>query len=636
MSESVMEQLLRARPPQVKITYDVETGGAVEKREIPFVVGVFADLSGDLPDSDKPRFRQRSMLAIDRDNFDAVLKAASPRVDLSDIDKVLPGAAAGDKLSGALAFDKLEDFEPLAIVMRVGVLKSLYEARETIRQLQVRADGDAALKTALHALLMGTGNAPAGVAPELLSAFDAQVKQRLADGRLDAIELDDKDSVGALIGLAAGQIDQLLGRQLSLIMRARNFQDLEATWRGLHHLVVRSETGPMLQLRVLNASRSELFEDLYKAVEFDQSAVFKTIYEAEYGTFGGTPYGLLVGAYEFGPDAESVACLTRIAAVAAAAHAPFIAAANPGMFGLPGFDKLDKPRDLARIFEGTEFIGWNEFRNCEDSRYVGLVLPRVLLRLPYGDGGLPAEGFDFQEEVASATGGNGTPEGGRHPVRDRFLWGNAAFFLAARITNAFALHRWTAAAWGSEGGGLVDGLPQYACDAGVGGPAVLCPTETAISDRRGQELSDLGFIALSHCKGSGQAKFFGGRSTRRPRLYISDEANANARESALLPCVLAASRFAHYIKVMMREKVGSFLTRGNAENYLNSWIAQYVLPDDDASQEIEAAHPLRAARVQVTDVPGEPGAYSAQAWLQPNFQLARLDTVLRIEVRLPA
>ena len=632
MLGSIQDKLLRVRPPRVKITYDVETGGAIEKREIPFIVGIFADLSGDLPDTDKPGFKARSMIAIDRDNFDDLLKSSRPQVKLSAINNVMPGAAT-PTLSGVLDFEGLDDFDPTAIVKKVDALKALYQARGGIRDLQARAECDDALNLALNGILDGTATAPAGLDPSLLDAFDAQVKQRLSDGKFDGLAVNgtpiDKTSAMVLIDQAVVQIDGILSAQLSLIMHAQNFKDLEATWRGLFYLVSRTETGSLLKLRVMNTTRKELFDDMNKAVEFDQSTIFKMIYEAEYGTYGGFPYSLLMGAYEFGPDNESIACLNKISEVAAAAHAPFISAANPAMFGLAGFDMLGKPRDLAKIFEGVNLVGWNEFRAREDSRYVSLVLPHVLLRLPYGEGGLTTSGMNFQEGVRAGAD-NSLP-----PDRNNFLWGNGAFTLVERITNAFALYSWTAAIRGVEGGGLVSGLPLYAYETSAGSKELFCPTEVSITDRREKELNDLGFISLCHCKGAGKAAFFGGQTANLPKKYITDEANANARVSAMLPYMLAASRFAHYIKVIMREKIGSFMTRGNVEAYLNTWISQYVLLDDNATQEVKATYPLRAALVQVTDVPGEPGVYQAVAFLQPHFQLEELTTSIRLVAKLP-
>ncbi|MBL8484471.1 MAG: type VI secretion system contractile sheath large subunit [Rhodocyclaceae bacterium] len=631
MLGSIQDKLLRVRPPRVKITYDVETGGAIEKREIPFIVGIFADLSGDLPDSDKPPFKERTMTLVDRDNLDELLKSCRPQVKLADVDNVMPGASG--KLTGVLEFARMDDFEPTAVVKKVDALKSIYEARNRIRNLQAMAECDDPLGKALDAALTG-GALPPSVPAEFATAFDEQVKQRLAAGEFDGIKVNDtpidKGSAMVLIDQAVVKIDQILSKQLSLILHAPNFKELEATWRGMFYLVSHTETGVLLKLKVLNATRKELFDDMNKAVEFDQSAIFKMIYEAEYGTYGGFPYSLLLGAYEFGPEPESIACLHKISEVASAAHAPFIAAVGPSMFGLPSFDRLGRPRDLAKIFEGANLIAWNEFRAKEDSRYVSLVLPHVMLRLPYGEGGMGCDGMNFQESVREGE------DLGLSPGLDHFLWGNAAFALAERITNAFALYSWTAAIRGVEGGGLVSDLPVYIYETGSGSRELFCPTEVSITDRREKELNDLGFITLCHCKGAGKAAFFGGQTTNRPKKFISDAANANARISAMLPYMLAASRFAHYIKVIMRDKVGTFMTRANVEAYLNTWIAQYVLLDDGATQEVKATYPLRAASIQVTDVPGEPGVYKAVAFLQPHFQLEELTTSIRLVAKLPA
>lgn len=678
MSESIQKTLLRVRPPRVRITYDVETGGAIEKKEIPFIVGIFADLSGDAdPDNPLPLFKDRGMTDIDRDNLNDVLKTSRPRVKLSGIDNVLPdnaGTVTPDaKLSGALLFESLDDFEPTRVVARIPQTSALYAARGVIRGLQARSETSDALAgvldelakpdaQALRAPLLTTFDPSKGAADWEQAAIDPDATATAAPAaRLLALLMDagaeDQDAnkkralgtigefvrqivqplqasqflpekiakgaAAVLIDERVAQIDRALSAQLSLIMHAPAFKALEATWRGMFYLVSRSETGVMLKLRVLNATRRDLLKDMEKAVEFDQSALFKMIYEAEYGTYGGFPYSLLVGAYEFGPDSEALDCLKKLSQVAAAAHAPFIAAAGPALFGLDGFDKLGKPRDLAKIFEGIDLTGWREFRGEEDSRYVSLVLPHALMRLPYGRGGRACEGLDFQEDVGA-------------PDQSAFLWGNAAFVLAERITHAFSLYSWTAAIRGVEGGGLVEGLPLYAYDTSAGTRELFCPTEVTITDRREKELNDLGFIALCHCKGAGKAAFFGGQTANRPKKYITDEANANARISAMLPYILAASRFAHYIKVIMREKVGSFMTRGNVENYLNTWIAQYVLLDDNAPQEVKAGYPLRMALVEVTDVPGEPGAYNAVVFLKPHFQLEELTTSIRLVAKIPA
>lgn len=453
-----------------------------------------------------------------------------------------------------------------------------------------------------------------------------------------------KKGAAAVIDERVTLIDQDLSKALSAIMHSDSFKAVEATWRGLAYLVMHTETGEMLKLRVLNASKEDLRKDMEKAVEFDQSALFKMVYEAEYGTYGGYPYSLLVGGYEIGGGNDDITFLKKISEVAAAAHAPFIAAASNELFGLDGFDKLGKPRDLKKIFESQELEGWREFREMEDARYVSLVLPRVLLRLPYGRpekrNTIQCEGLNFEEQVGmngaeAILNPNGDPVSYPAPDNGNFLWGNAAYILAERITNAFSLYNWTAAIRGVEGGGLVEGLPIYTYTSSSGTTDLLCPTEVSITDRREKELNDLGFISLCHCKGTGKAAFFGGQTTNLPKKYFSDDANANARISAMLPYMLAASRFAHYIKVIVRDKVGSFLTRANVESYLNTWIANYVLLDDNATQEVKATYPLRAASVIVTEVPGEPGAYRATAFLRPHFQLEELTASLRLVAKIP-
>lgn len=421
-------------------------------------------------------------------------------------------------------------------------------------------------------------------------------------------------------------IDQTLSQQLREIMHAPNFQAVEATWRGMYYLVSRAETGKMLKLYVFNATKQELLDDMDRAVDKDQSRLFKMIYEAGYGTLGGEPYSLLVGGYEMGRGAQDIDFLTKIAEVAAASHAPFITAASASIFGLDGFGDLARPRDLEKIFEGVELVGFQSFRESEDSRYVTLVLPHVLLRLPYGAKSMPVQGMSFEENPDASRPGD-------------FLWGNAAYLLAERITNAFSLYAWTAAIRGVEGGGLIEGLPLYnypIYSTNSDAQQLFCPTEVSITDRREKELSDLGFIALCHCMGTGTAAFFGGQTANQPKTYISDDANANAKLSALLPYMLAASRFAHYIKVIMRDKIGSFLTRANVEAYLNTWISQYVLLDENAPQDAKASYPLSQANVIVTDVPGEPGSYNAVVFLRPHFQLEELTTSIRLVANIPA
>ncbi|MBT8404568.1 MAG: type VI secretion system contractile sheath large subunit [Gemmatimonadetes bacterium] len=418
------------------------------------------------------------------------------------------------------------------------------------------------------------------------------------------------------------QIDALVSKQLREVMHHAEFQKLEGTWRGLKYLLGQSDTGVMLKLKILNVSKKELLKDLQKAPEFDQSALFKKVYEEEYGVFGGHPFGALMGDYHFGRSGQDIELLQKISEVAAAAHAPFITGAGADMFNLESYTQLDAPRDLAKIFDTTEYAKWKAFRDSEDSRYVALALPRMLLREPYGSATVPVEAFNYEEEV----------DGTDH---DQYLWGNASWALGARITQAFAKYGWCATIRGVESGGLVEGLPVHNFKTGAGDMAMKCPTEAQISDRREKELADLGFAPLVHCKGTPNAAFFSVQSAQKAKVFDSDAASANARLSAQIPYIFAVSRFAHYLKVMMRDKIGGFTSKAEIESFLNRWISNYVVSNDSAAFSVKAERPLREARVDVVEVPGKPGVFSAVAYLRPHFQLDELSVSMRLVAELP-
>lgn len=418
------------------------------------------------------------------------------------------------------------------------------------------------------------------------------------------------------------EIDEILSAQINEILHHPDFQRLEGSWRGFHYFVMNTETGSNLKIKLLNVTLDELRTDLVKAIEFDQSNLFKKVYEEEYGTFGGTPYSCLLGDYYLSNHPQDITFLELMSGVAAAAHTPFIASVSPLFFSLDSFEDLPYPRDLTKLFESPDYVKWNSFRNSEDSRYVSLILPRVLMRLPYGDNTCPVVGFNFQEEVGVGD-------------TSKFCWGNAVYALGQRITNAFALYNWTAAIRGVENGGMLEGLPAYVFTTLEGDRTIKCPTEVAITDRREKELSDLGFLAVCYCKGSDYAVIFNSQTTQKPKVYNMDDANANAALSARLTYLLAASRFAHYIKVIMRDKIGSFLTKENIESYLNNWLSGYILLNDDASSEIKAQYPLREGRIDVYDVPGSPGKYKSVIYLRPHFQMEELTASIRLVATLP-
>lgn len=435
-------------------------------------------------------------------------------------------------------------------------------------------------------------------------------------------ELTMSKNMDAAINARIAEIDRLVTSQMNAIMHHEEFQKLEGSWRGLHHLVKNSLTGPQLKIRVMSATKKDLLKDFERALEFDQSSMFKKLYEEEYGTFGGAPYGALIGDYEFGNHPQDMALLEQISQVAAAAHAPFLSAASPDMFGWDTFSEMTEVRDVSKIFDRMEYMKWRSFRESEDSRYVGLTLPHVLGREPYGAATKPTESFAFEEDV----------DGTDHK---KYLWSNAAYALGTRLTEAFSMHGWCVAIRGVEGGGLVDGLPTHTFETDEGEVAMKCPTEVAITDRREKEFSDNGFIPLVHCKNTDYAAFFATQSCQKAKKYDTDEANANARLSSQLQYIFAVSRFAHYLKSMMRDKIGSFMSVQECQIFLNRWITNYVLENDVAPAAQKAKYPLREARVDVAEIPGKPGCYRAVAFLRPHFQLDELSVSLRLVAELP-
>ena len=430
-------------------------------------------------------------------------------------------------------------------------------------------------------------------------------------------------NLSATLDARVAEIDRMISEQLSAIMHAPEFQKLERSWTGLHYLVQNSTTGANQQIRIMNATKKELVKDFQSALEFDQSTIFKKVYEEEFGTFGGAPYGTLIGDFEITRQPEDMYFVEQMSHVAAAAHAPFITAASPELFGLESYGDLSKPRDLAKVFDTAEYAKWKAFRESEDARYVGLTLPRFLGRLPFNPvDGITTEGFNFVEDV----------DGTDH---HKYLWCNAAYAFATKLTSAFENFGWCAAIRGVEGGGLVENLPTHTFKTDEGEVALKCPTELAITDRREKELSDLGFISLVHCKNTAYAAFFGAQSAQKARKYANEAANANAVLSSQLQYIFAVSRIAHYMKAMMRDKIGSFSAASSVEEFLNRWLTQYVLLDDNASQDQKAQFPLREASVQVSEVPGRPGAYRAVSFLRPHFQLDELSVSLRLVAELP-
>ena len=476
-------------------------------------------------------------------------------------------------------------------------------------------------------------------APGLLDQILSNTKQTEPDRAQDLVKTLVEQALSGTVTFdknltrtfdrAIAAIDQKLSAQLNAIMHDPKFLKLEGTWRGLHYMVQNTETGSALKLRVLNATKRDLARDLSKAVEFDQSQVFKKVYENEFGTPGGEPYGALIGDYEWTNHPEDVETLRLMSNVAAGAFAPFISAAGAGMFGFDDWTELTKSRDIAKNFETAEYQKWRSFRESEDSRFVNLVMPRVIARLPYGAATKPIEEFNFEEAPIDEQGK------ARPMEHQQYCWSNAAYVMGARLTDAFSKFGFCTAIRGAENGGKVENLPSHVFASDDGDMDTKCPTEVGITDRREFELSNQGFLPLLHYKNNDYAVFFGGQSTQKSKTYDRPEATSNAKLSARLPYMMITSRFAHYLKVMARDKIGSSMEASNVEAWLDRWIQNYVNPNENAGQEMKNKFPLREARVTVEAIPGKPGSYNAIAHLRPWLQMEELTTSMRMVAQIP-
>ncbi len=421
------------------------------------------------------------------------------------------------------------------------------------------------------------------------------------------------------------ELDKKISAQVNLIIHDEKFQKLESSWRGLSYLVNNTQTSESLKIRVLNVSQKEMQKSLkkFKGTAWDQSPFFKKLYEEEYGTAGGEPFGCLIGDYYFNHTAPDLELLKGLAQISAAAHMPFISAASPSIMNLESWQELSNPRDITKIFGTPEYAAWRSFRESEDSRYVALTLPRVLSRMPYGSKTNPVEEFDFEEDTGAGSS-------------DKYSWMNAAYAMGVNINRSFAEYGWCARIRGVESGGAVENLPTHTFPTDDGGVAMKCPTEIAITDRREAELSKNGFMPLIHWKNTDYAVFLGGQTVNKPQEYDNPDATSNAQLSARLPYIFATCRFAHYLKCIVRDKIGSFKEAKDMQSWLSDWISNYVTGDPDASEEVKAKYPLAEAKVEVEPVEGQPGYYSAKFYLRPHYQLEGLTTSLRLVTKVPS
>lgn len=434
------------------------------------------------------------------------------------------------------------------------------------------------------------------------------------------------DDALATINAMIAEIDQRLTVQINEILHHEKFQTLEGSWRGLNELVMKTETSTQLKIRVMSVSKDELYKTIhkYRGTAWDQSPIFKKIYNEEYSQLGGEPYACLVGDYFFDHGPRDVELLSGMAQIAAASHAPFIAGAAPSLLRMDSWQELPKPRDLAKIFSTPEYAAWRALRESEDSRYVGLALPRFLARLPYGAKTDPVDEFDFEED---ATGTDAS----------KYTWSNSAYAMAMNVTRAFALHGWCAQIRGVQSGGAVEELPLHTFPSDDGGVDMKCPTEIAIDDRREAELAKCGLMPLLHKKNTTMAAFIGAQSLQQPKVFDDKDATANANLGARLPYIFAVSRFAHYLKCMVRDNIGKTTTTAQLQQYLQNWINLYVTGDPHhATEAIRLQKPLAYAQVEVKEDEANPGYYSAKFHLRPHFQLEGMNVTMSLVSKLPS
>ncbi|MES9993171.1 MAG: type VI secretion system contractile sheath large subunit [Candidatus Thiodiazotropha sp.] len=624
----------KSKSLRVQIEYDVELYGAEKKVQLPFVMGVLADLSGQSAEA-LPPVSERRFIEIDRYNFNQRLKAFMPRVVCQ-----VPNRLAGEgDISVDLTFESMDDFSPAAIVRRVGILDQQLWERTQLIELITYIDGNPA---ALDQIYQALNN------PVLLE----DLAERENSGEIEYEKLLQKSNQGgvdmdlAVVTLAKQKLassvkvsndvivtiremivemDRQFSKQLGEILHHSDFQQLEGTWRGLYHLVNNTETDETLKIKVLNIYKKELYEALakYQGAEWDESPIFKIIYQEEYEQFGGEPYGCLVGDYYFDHNRRDVELLSAMARICAASHTPFIAAASPSVMQMESWQELGNPRELSGIFHSPEYAAWHSLRDSDDAKYIGLTVPRFLSRLPYGAKTQAVEEFDFEEE----TGSN---------EHNQYTWSNSAYLMAVNINRAFKTYGWCARIRGMESGGAVEGLPVHTFPTDDGGVDMSCPTEIAISDRREAELARNGFMPLEHRKNSDIAVFIGAQSLQHPPEFDDPDATANANLAARLPYVFAYSRFAQYLKCIVRDKIGMFRETEDMRQWLNKWIHQYVDGDPENSSEVyRASHPLVAAEVVMDEAEMHDGYVNAKLYIQPHYQLEGLTVSLRLEIKLP-
>jgi len=621
------------KPPRIKITYDLEINGALVAKELPVVLGMIGDYSG-MRDTNKEfsLYKDRKFIYVDPENFDEALKSMRPRLLIT-----APSMDGKETKTLEINFEELKDFEPLNLIKKIDFLYELYEEKRKLNDLRMKKDLNHKVGDFLNEIITdGTfkdtikTQATAGDGKELNDMIESthfchnpeqkpyacelilnyiNIIEKNTDTTLNSFDLLDRSSIT--------YIDNALTYYLQIILQDKGFQKLEGSWRGVLYFLKNAEFNGNLKLRILNASVEELFTDLTKAMEFDQSVLFKKVYEEEYGTFGGAPYTSMMWDYSLGRTSQDMILLRKMTEVMAAAHCPLFLGAAAALFDLKSFELLHQPYSISKIFDSLELSEFRTFRESPDAKYVTLLLPRIIARLPYNTHLSPIEGVNFVEEVSGL-------------VAEEYTWMNPAYAYLTQVSLSYTATGWFASICGVENGGKVDNLPLHIFKTITGEYNAKCPTEVAITDRREKELSDLGFLALCNCKDENFSVFFGSNSSYKPPLFTNDNANANGELSTRTPYMLNVSRFAHYLKCIMRDKIGSFSSKNDVASFLSEWLCKYTLLDDKAPQARKLKYPLREFSVQIDDVVGKPGYYTSVILLRPHDELQGLEISLRL------
>ncbi len=685
MTESVQKKLLNVRPPRVKITYDLETNGASIIKELPVVLGIIGDYSGMRGASNIiTPYKDRKFVFLSSDSFNETLKSMNPRLLIT-----VPAYKESDSLENIpeenktveLNFENFQDFEPTNIIKKVDFLNKYFEEKRKLTELRTKGEINEGVMEFLNRITTDSdfrnliktqaSSQEGGVelndmfnntnccleeqkpyAKELLSSFIESLEKISNYNNLQSLNNDNitkknkdkaedsnkektppstaivlKESVSfksfvEFYNIYTIKLDNCISYYLNNILHDSNFQKLEGSWRGLAYVLNNSVITDNMRIKVLNVSMDELFNDLTKSMEFDQSLLFKKVYEAEYGTFGGNPYTCMMLDYYIGKNSRDFTIVKKITEVMAASHCPLFTGVDPSLFSLKSFANINEPYSMSKIFDGIDLAEYKSFRETPDAKYLSLLLPRVMGRIPYNTLINPVKFLNFIEEVS--------PENEKH-----YSWMNAAYVYMTQIATSYGLYGWFGSITGAENGGRVNNLPLYIYKDKNGESIGKCPTEAAITDRREKELSDLGFISLCNAKDENYGVFFGSNNAYKPPIFSKETANANSDLTTKTPFMLNTSRFAHYLKCMMRDKVGSFVNKDSVKGFLAEWLAKYTLLDDNAPANLKIEYPLREFSITVEDIIGKPGNYKTIVLLRPHNQLQSIEISLRLVSEMP-